>query len=350
MAKNNTLNKAKDAKNDEFYTRIEDIEQELRHYKKHFEGKIVFCNCDDPDWSNFWRYFQLNFYQLGLKKLVSTHYEKGKKSYKLEICGNVESNGQLGIPDYIQTELEGDGDFRSEECIAILQEADIVVTNPPFSLFREYVAQLIEFDKKFLIIGNPNALHYKEIFPLVKENKVWVGYKSMSSDMLFNVTPEFAEWLVANKKKGSGYRIVNGEIKGRSQAIWFTNLDIEKRHEELILFKPYIPEEYPHYDNFDAIDVKKVCDIPMDYFGIMGVPDSFLDSYNPEQFEIIGLSQGKLYMSINGAKGISDKFREDYKNQGGKGSLGKNHPMLCYYDITGKAKVPFSRILIRRKK
>lgn len=342
MASNKTLNKAKDKKNDEFYTQIGDIENELRHYKKHFEGKVVFCNCDDPEWSNFWKYFQLNFYMLGLKKLISTHYEQGNKTYKLEICAADENKyGQLGIPEYVQTPLNGDGDFRSEECIEILKEADIVITNPPFSLFREYMAQLIEYEKKFLIIGNPNALHYKEIFPLVKDNKVWVGYKSMSSDMLFNVSPEFAEWLVANKKKGSGYRIVNGEVKGRSQAIWLTNLDIDKRHENLILYKTYNAAEYPKYENYNAINVDRVSDIPMDYFDEMGVPDSFIEHYNPEQFEIIGLGSGSLGQMI-GVGGIAPEHKKQMKGHSAAGDL-------YYLMADGKPKVPYSRILIRRK-
>ena len=187
--------------------------------------------------------------------------------------------------------LKGDGDFRSAECIELLRQADIVCTNPPFSLFREYMAQLFEHGKKFIVIGNPNAIAYKEIFPLIKENRMWIGRKSMGTDMLFDVPPEYAEELIHTKREGSGYRIINGVVKGRTQAIWFTNLDIEKRHEDLILYKRYSPEEYPRYDNYDAIEVSQVRDIPMDYDGAMGVPITFLDKYNPNQFEIVGMDR-----------------------------------------------------------
>ncbi len=226
--------------------------------------------------------------------------------------------------------LSGDGDFRSQECIEYLKQADIVVTNPPFSLLISYFSQLIKFEKKFLILGNPNALHYKEVFPLVKNNQVWVGYKSMKSDMLFDVSPEFADWLVKNKSKGSGYRIVDGEVKGRAQAIWFTNLDIAKRHEKIILYKRYSDTEYLRYTNFDGIDVNKVSDIPVDYDGYMGVPDSFLESYNPEQFDICGLSTG------DSAKAIG--IRKNYR---GRTDLA--------YVKNGKNSCPFSRIIIKRK-
>lgn len=290
----------------------------MRHYKQHFKDKTVFCNCDDPFESNFFKYFAINFNHLGLKKLICTCYagspvsytefndlplfhKDEKLPYKIEITEVPDLNGD-GATDLSDIELllkssnnnltilDGDGDFRSEESVEFLKESDIVVTNPPFSLFREYIMQLVKYDKKFLIIGNPNALHYKEVFPLVKENKIWVGHKSMSADMLFNVSEEFGKWLVNNKRQGSGYRIIDGEIKGRAQAIWFTNLDIEKRHEYLILYKHYNPIDYPKFDNFDAININKVTDIPCDYDGFMGVPDSFMDSYNPAQFEILGRS------------------------------------------------------------
>ena len=195
--------------------------------------------------------------------------------------------------------LKGDGDFRSEECIALLKQADIVVTNPPFSLFREYVAQLVEYDKKFLIIGNKNAITYKEIFPLIKDDKMWLGVTPMGTDMLFGVPDHYAETLVQTKKSGSSYRIIDGEVKARAQACWFTNLDHDKRHEELILYKRYTPEEYPHYDNYDAIEVSKVAEIPCDFYGAMGVPITFLDKHNPEQFEIVGATESE-------GKGFSD--------------------------------------------
>ncbi len=226
--------------------------------------------------------------------------------------------------------LKGDGDFRSEECLEYLKDADILCTNPPFSLLIPYFQTLFKYEKKFLIIGNPNAIHYKEIFPLVKDNRLWVGYKSMSDDMLFDVSPEFAAWLQSNKKPGSGYRIVDGEVKGRAQAIWFTNLDIDKRHEELVLYRHYSENEYLHYTNFDGIDVSRVCDIPCDYSGYIGVPDSFMNSYNPDQFEICGLSTGDAAKKI----GVQKNYR-------GRTDLA--------YVKNGKNSCPFSRIIIRRK-
>lgn len=272
MAKNDSLHKAKDAKNDEFYTRIEDVAEELRHYKKHFAGKVVLCNCDDPTWSAFWRYFHLNFAELGLKKLISTHYDRTEPTYKMEYEGGDDNDVEVGV----KTPLEGNGDFRSRECLDLLDECDIVVTNPPFSLFREYVSTLIQHGKKFLIIGNKNAITYKEFFPLLKENKVWIGYSSPS---------EFDTPNGMTKK-------INGLTR------WFTNLDIQKRHEKLILWQRYyddngnpLPdadERYPHYDNYAAINVDRVADIPADYKGIMGVPITFMDKYNPDEFKILG--------------------------------------------------------------
>lgn len=287
---------------DEFYTQLSDIEKELSHYKEHFKRKIVFCNCDDPRVSNFFVYFSQNFKKLGLKKLITTCYKnqdadlfsqnKSEKAIYLEYTG-AKNGDKIPSPEEIGIEhLKRDGDFRSPECIELLKQADIVVTNPPFSLFREYVAQLIEYDKKFVIIGNKNAITYKEIFKLIKEDKMWAGNTSMSTDLLFDIPEAFSKELIANKKEGSGYKIVNGVIKGRSQAIWFTSLDITKRHEDLILSKKYNAKEYPKYDNYDAIEVAKTVDIPLDYKGVMGVPISFLDKYNPEQFEIIGSNRG----------------------------------------------------------
>lgn len=295
MAKNDNLHKAKDAKNDEFYTRIEDVAEELRHYKKHFAGKVVFCNCDDPTWSAFWRYFHLNFAELGLKKLISTHYDRTEPTYKMEYEGGDDNNVEVGV----KTLLEGNGDFRNRECLDLLDESDIVVTNEPFSLFREYVGTLMEHGKKFLIVGNKNAITYKEFFPLLKENKVWIGYSSPS---------EFDTPSGMTKK-------INGLTR------WFTNLDIQKRHEKLILWQRYynddgnpLPdaeERYPHYDNYDAINVDKVADIPVDYKGVMGVPITFLDKYSPEQFEIIGLlnSSSELLAGIKELR-IYDEFKE----------------------------------------
>ena len=292
-SKNSNLANARNAKNDEFYTQLSDVSEELRHYKKHFKGKTVFCNCDDPTWSAFWKYFHLNFEVLGLKKLISTHYDKNEPTYKMVYEGGDDNNIEVGV----KTPLQGNGDFRNQECIELLKESDIVVTNPPFSLFREYIAQLMEYGKKFIILGNPNAVSYKEIFPLLRDNKVWIGVKPWSSEMYFGVPKEQENYLVTYKKEGSAYVIKNGQILGRVATIWFTNLDIKKRHEKLIkeLYKQYSPNEYPQYDNYDAINVNKVADIPFDYDGVMGVPITFLDKYNPDEFEILGMESSAGY-------------------------------------------------------
>jgi len=308
---NKSLSKAKINKKDEFYTQLTDIEKELGHYRDLFKNKVIFCNCDDPEESDFWNYFTINFEFFGLKRLVSTHFETEKPSYKLEIVSDINNDGKINKLDTIEIKLKQNGDFRSPECIEILKEADIIITNPPFSLFREYVAQLIEYNKKFIIIGNPNAITYKEIFKLIKENKLWLGHKSMGTDMLFNVSKHYAKELTKTKKENSGYKIIDGIVKGRTQAVWFTNLKIKKRYEDLILYRTYYGNEnkYPKYDNYDAINVDKVKDIPMDYKDITGVPITFMDKYNPDQFEIIGqmvttkvdeFNQGYPY--INGKK------------------------------------------------
>ena len=291
------LHAAKRAKKDEFYTQLPTIEKEIYHYRHHFKDKIVFLNCDDPEYSNFWKYFSLNFDFFGLKKLISTHYNDSSPSYKIE---KYEENGKIVTTT---TPLIGNGDFRSEESIELLKESDIVVTNPPFSLFREYMSQLFEYDKKFIIMGNNNAITYKEIFPLIKNNQMWLGNNS-------NFNCEF--------EVGEGYRYSreeNGKKYGRVKSIsWFTNLEIKKRHEELLLYREYDPKKYPKYINCDAINVDKVSDIPKDYPGLMGVPITFLGCYNPEQFEIV-------------------KFR--------KGDDGK--------DLILEDKQPYFRILIRRR-
>lgn len=291
MAKNSSLRDAKDAKNDEFYTRLEDINEEMNHYEDKFKDKVVFCNCDDPTWSNFWKYFHMNFEYLGLKKLITTHYEAGENtSYKMEYEGGDDGNFEAGI----RTDLTQNGDFRSSECVELLKEADIVVTNPPFSLFREYVAQLIEHKKKFIILGNMNAITYKEIFQLLKNNQIWLGHRSLSKDMYFNVPKERQKWLLENKKEGSAYKIIDGVVMGRlASACWYTNLDHPKRH--IVLETSYLyskkdtlyPDLYEKYDDYDAINIDKVNEIPMDYELNMGVPITFLDKFNPEQFEII---------------------------------------------------------------
>lgn len=289
MAANANLHKAKNAKNDEFYTQLTDVEKELMHYKEHFKDKVVFCNCDDPTWSAFWKYFHLNFDHLGLKKLVSTHYDRTEPTYKMEYEGGDDENIEAGV----KTPLEGNGDFRNAECIELLKESDIVVTNPPFSLFREYVVQLMEYEKKFLILSNMNAITYKEFFPLLKNNAIWVGY-GFNMSLVFK-TP-YPNLLEANRKFviSKGYDPDDGYVKTPS-ICWFTNLDIQKRYEKLVLWKNYTSEEYPTYDNYDAINVDKVANIPVDYNGVMGVPITFLDKYCPEQFEIIGMESSAGY-------------------------------------------------------
>ncbi len=309
---NRNLHKAKNAKKDEFYTQLPDIERELKHYTKHFKNKTVLCNCDDPRVSNFFHYFSHNFEELKLKKLITTCYKnqdmdlfsrnKSEKAIYLEYEGDKNNNKVPDVEEIGKKYFKGNGDFRSEECIKLLKQADIVITNPPFSLFREYVAQLIEYDKKFIIIGNKNAITYKEIFKLIKENKMWVGNTPMGADILFDVPEDFAKEIIAKKKEGSGYKIINGVVKGRAQAVWFTNLDLDKRHEDIILYEKYSPEKYPTYDNYDAINVDKTKDIPADYDGVMGVPITFLDKYNPDQFRIVKFRKGNddKDLSING--------------------------------------------------
>lgn len=293
---NKNLNKAKEAKKDEFYTQLEDINNELKHYRDHFRGKTVLCNCDDPRVSNFFTYFAYNFEFLGLKKLITTCYKnqdmnlfsqnKSEKAVYLIYEGDKNGDHYPNAEEIGVMPLKGDGDFRSDECIELLKEADIVVTNPPISLFREYVAQLIKYEKKCLIIGNVNAITYKEIFPLIKDNRLWMGASIHSGDRKFWV-PDDYELNAAGcgiDEKGKKYIRVKG-------VRWFTNLDYKERHEDIILYRTYNPEEYPKYDNYDAINVDNVADIPMDYYGVMGVPITYLDKYNPEQFEIIGLTQ-----------------------------------------------------------
>lgn len=284
---NKNLHKASHAKKDEFYTQLADIENELKHYKGQFRGKVVFCNCDDPKESNFVKYFSMNFEHLDLKKLLATHYKEAnlftqEPPYKLEYTGDKDGN-RMPDPSEFITEMIGTGDFRSVECIELLKEADIVVTNPPFSLFREYVAQLIKFDKKFLIMGNQNAITYKEIFKLIKENKIWLGQSLNGRNILFQI-PDYYE---------SYYKIIDGKKYAFPKGVvWFTNLDVSKRNEEMVLYKKYIPEEYPKYDNYDAINVDRTEQIPIDYAGIMGVPITFLHKYNPNQFEIVKFRKG----------------------------------------------------------
>ena len=329
MGNNAALRKADRIKEDEFYTQLSDIEKELSHYKEYFRGKTILCNCDDPRISNFFRYFALNFNEFGIKKIISTCYKNQdvdlftqndcEKAVYIEYTGNPDDPTSTDFSTIEVKKLKGDGDFRSQECIDLLKQADIVVTNPPFSLFREYVTQLIEYSKKFIIIGNQNAISYKEIFKLFKENKIWLGYKS--GDMAFRV-PDNSEprttrfWI---EEKGNKWRSMGN-------VCWYTNLDTTKRHEDLILYKTYSAEEYPKFDNYDAINVNKTSDIPLDYDGLMGVPITFFDKYNPEQFEVIdGIGR---YSILN---------NEETKKAGRYLSM-----------INGKA--IYFRIIIKRKK
>ena len=294
---NTSLSNAKKAKNDEFYTQLSDIENELKHYKNHFAGKVVYCNCDDARESNFFRFFQKKFSDYGLKKLITTSYNENGHGSVLVYEGDTNGNGKLDEHEVKVSELKGNGDFRSEECIELLKVADIVVTNPPFSLFRDYIATLVQYGKKFLVIGNQNAITYKEIFPLIKENKLWTGNNMVKTFRVPQVTNKNCEILP------------NGDIIAKFGSIcWFTNLDINKRHEEIILYKKYNEEEFPKYDNYNAIEVSKVCEIPKDYDGVMGVPITFLYRYNPSQFEIVGAteSEGKGF-----SNGLWDEKSKD---------------------------------------
>lgn len=371
MARNNELGAAKIAKKDEFYTQLTDIENEIRYYRKHFKGKTILCNCDDPFESNFFKYFVLNFNRLGLKKLIATCYasspiantqlslfdvigteeSKQNKPYKAVVTKVYDKTGDGGIDMFdvaelfksgenSLSELEGDGDFRSEECLELLDESDIVVTNPPFSLFREYISVLMEHKKHFIIIGNVNAITYKEFFPLIKENKVWIGASIHSGDRKFYVPDDYPLNAAGCGIDDEGRRFIR--VKG---VRWYTNLDIKQRHEEMILVKRYSPELYPKYDNYNAINVNSTADIPYDFDGIMGVPITFMDKYCPEQFDILGLSIGSLF----DGNALGTNFMELYRSQGGTGHYSENMIGLGLIDIDGKAKVPYGRILIRNK-
>ena len=308
------LAQAKDAKKDEFYTQITDIEKELRNYKPYFRDKVVFCNCDDPYESNFFKYFALNFNQLGLRKLIATCYDGSpvsgnellldfgstvdnpkKVAYKVEITEVTDANGDgaINLADiqYLMRNdknvisiLQGNGDFRSPECVELLKQADIVVTNPPFSLFREYLAQLDQYNKQFVIVGNTNALTYKEVFRMFQSDRIRTGYTNFNVGMFFEVPDTYEKF----------HHIENGKKMARvSTSCWFTNLPVKKHTEDLVLYKHYTPEEYPKYDNYDAINVNTYTDIPCDYEGVVGVPITFLDKYNPEQFEILGATESE---------------------------------------------------------
>jgi hypothetical protein len=285
--KNKNLSSAKKAKNDEFYTQLSDIENELQHYKDHFKGKVIYCNCDDPEESNFWKYFELNFEFLGLKKLIATHFHTDRQTYKLEIIGDINGDGKVNKADIIKTVLSGNGDFRSPECVELLKECDIVVTNPPFSLFREFIDLMFEYNKKFIVLGNNNAITYKEVFKHIKENRLWLGVNS-NKTMEFRLHSDYEKWNRIDEE-GNKY----GNVPAIS---WFTNLEHSVRNQLLEPKSLYQGNElkYPKYDNYDAIEVSRVKEIPMDYDGVMGVPITFLSKYNPNEFEILDANDFRI--------------------------------------------------------
>ncbi len=280
MAKNENLHKAKTAKNDEFYTQLSDIEKEMVHYKDHFKGKTVYCNCDDARESNFFKYFSKNFEFLGLKKLITTGYKADGNGVALIYEGDKNGNRNPDTDEITIRPLQGNGDFRSEECIEFLKEADIVVTNPPFSLFREYIAQLMEYGKKFIVIGNTGAVTYEDIFPYIKENKMWVGVTNYNVGMMFTIPNTYEKYHHIDEKGNKIGRV--------STSCWWTNIDNERRNRPVVLYKHYSNEYYPKFDTYNAINVNNYTEIPIDYDGVMGVPMTFLGHYNPNQFEIIG--------------------------------------------------------------
>lgn len=372
MVENRDLTSAKKAKKDEFYTQLSDIEKEMRYYKKSFHDKVVLCNCDDPFESKFFEYFVKKFNSLGLKKLIATCYTgspiegdqlslfevdpeaKPGTPYKAIVTKVYDKTGDgyIGMLDVKElflsgenelTKLEGDGDYRSPECIELLDEADIVVTNPPFSKFRDYVSLLMEYEKDFIIIGNMNAATYKEFFPLIKDNKVWMGASIHSGDRAFYVPDDYpleAAGCGIDEKTGRKFIRVKG-------VRWFTTLDHRQRHEGLDLYKRYDPEFYPMYENYDAINVDVTKEIPCDYTGVMGVPITFLDKYDPDQFEIIGHPQSGILPE--GWKGVSQEFVNLYYEQGNTGAIREGWINPVYVDKNGKAVVPYQRILIRNQ-
>lgn len=358
-SKNSSLAAAKSAKADEFYTQLADIEREMRHYRKHFKGKTVYLNCDDPRVSNFFHYFSYNFETLGLKKLISACYKsqevdlfsEGETDKAIYLVYEGDKNGS-GMPELEEIGIEhfqGDGDFRSAESIELLKEADIVVSNPPFSLFREYVGQLMEYDKKFIIVGPSGAITYKELFPLFQQNRIWLGNGFQAGNAYF-ATPHSAD----DYAKGV-YDEQTGLVKFRNVS-WFTNLDISKRHEELILWKEYDPALYPTYDNFDAIEVNRTADIPVDYEGVMGVPFTFLNQHNPEQFEIVGITKTwfglatKKYPTQTQVSSTGKQSQVGKLNDGAVLKVDVPPSGKTYYIVDGENYIQtYPRILIRRR-
>lgn len=370
MPKNNGLTKAKSAKKDEFYTSYDDIQSEINNFEDGFAGKTVLCNCDDPFESNFSKFFLRNFNYLKLKRLICTSYAgspvagtqmslfdnynepvESNRGYVLDISSVPMANGRGVSDDDINTllhkrgivkRLKGNGDYRSDECLNYLKQADMVVTNPPFSKFREFVKTLFEYNKQFLIIGNQNAITYKEIFPLIKDNKMWLGKPFKGNVGFFKSLYE--DVATASQHKEGLIRV--------SGVMWYTNLDYSQRHEDLILYKHYLADEYPKYDNYDAIEVSKVLQIPLDYDGAMGVPITFLDKFNPDQFEILGMSgyRGKYGADWLGIKPIGQQWLDSYRAYGGKGHYSANMIVPVYSDGNGVPKSIYARILIKNKK
>lgn len=364
---NRLLRKAGKAKKDEFYTQLSDIEKELKNYKTFFRGKTIYCNCDDPYESNFFKYFAANFNTFGLKKLITTSYvgspiaggqlslfameglkPNGKQPFKIEITEvpDIDGDGATGLADVeillklnknSVTPLSLDGDFRSVECVELLKEADIIVTNPPFSLFREYINLLEKYKKEYIIIGNTNAITYREIFRLIKDNKLRTGYTNFNVGMFFEVPDDWEKFHHIDEKGRKIARV--------STSCWFTNLEVTKHKDFITLYKKYSKKEYPIYTNFEAIEVSRVSDIPMDYAGIMGVPITFVDKYNPEQFEIIGLGISNSGIEI-GVKPYTPAHRKYRREVQGRGAVDGD----LYLMINGELKVPYARVLIRNKK
>lgn len=383
---NNNLTNARRAKNDEFYTQFSDIQKEVGSYLEYnpntFKGKVVYSNCDDPFESNFFRYFVLNFDKLGLKQLITTSYKpspvantqlglfgddktltksKGRpkitaNKFIINEVGDIDGDGSFTLEDIAKqlranknnewTPLDGDGDFRSDECVELLKQSDIVVTNPPFSLFREYIKQLFDYNKHFLVIGSMNALKYASIFPLIKGNKIWLGINNGAKT--YQAPDSYDQDNVFIGADGKKYTKMGNTA-------WYTNLEHGRRHRPLPLMtkadiiKFVTKKPFNKYDNLDAIDVPLVKNIPSDYKGMMGVPISFLDKYSPDQFEIVGLGQGSLYRELT-PKGLNKKFVDNYYRGGGTGSISEDHPILGYYDEDGKATIPFMRIIIKHKR
>lgn len=372
------LTAARTNKNDEYYTQLADIEAELRHYRPHFVGKTVLCNCDDPFESNFFKYFAMSFRRLGIKKLVASCFSgspvqgeqlslyelegmseaeaEAKRPYKIEITEIPDANGDGAIDlsdvEYllrhdanVLTVLEGNGDFRSEECLALIDEADIVVTNPPFSLFREYVALLIERGKELLVLGDQNALTYKEIFALISSNRLWLGNENGGTKW-FRVPDDYDIKTESRKKVVDGVKYFS-----MGRIMWFTNLDHARRHENLVLVEKYSPARYPHYDNYDAIEVSKVADIPEDWAGVMGVPITFFDKYNPEQFEILGNDDfGYPATTTYGAK---TKVIDGVPSRSNTGALrcvlrADSFGPGTYFDVGYPVKGVYRRVFVRR--